>query len=91
MVKTEPYLAWNTTTVQPQASSCISMFPMRLTVLSMGPAKAGWATLIWAPNTIFLQEIDNGPMVGIFPIVVTHRGNPNKGLGNGCTQLFLPV
>lgn len=39
----------------------------------------------------FLQETDNSPMVGIFPIIVTHTGDANKGLGNGGTQVFLPL
>lgn len=39
----------------------------------------------------FIQEGDNRPMVGIFPLVETHTGDNNKGLGNGFTQVFLPV
>ena len=39
----------------------------------------------------FMQETESGPMVGIFPIVVTHTGDADKGLGNGGTQAFLPV
>ena len=38
-----------------------------------------------------LQETDSSPMVGIFPIIVTHTGDADKGLGNGATQVFLPV
>ena len=30
-------------------------------------------------------------MAAIFPIVVTRSGDADKGLGNGGTQLFLPV
>lgn len=39
----------------------------------------------------FLQETESRPMVGIFPIVVTHTGDADKGLGNGATQVFLPL
>ena len=39
----------------------------------------------------FMQESDNRPMVGIFPLVETPTGDVNKGLGNGSTQIFLPV
>src|SRR5512140_1962041 len=39
----------------------------------------------------FVQETENQPMVGVFPIVVTHTGNADKGLGNGATQVFLPL
>ena len=39
----------------------------------------------------FVQETDNRPMVGIFPLVEIPSGNANKELGNGATQVFLPV
>ncbi|BBP01100.1 transporter [Sulfuriferula nivalis] len=39
----------------------------------------------------FMQETDNRPMVGIFPLVEIHTGDANKGLGNGATQVFLPI
>jgi hypothetical protein len=39
----------------------------------------------------FMQESDNRPMVGVFPLVETHTGDANKGLGNGATQIFLPI
>ncbi len=39
----------------------------------------------------FVQETEDLPMVGVFPIVVTHTGNADKGLGNGATQVFLPL
>lgn len=39
----------------------------------------------------FVQETDSRPMVGTFPIIVTHTGDADKGLGNGATQVFLPV
>jgi hypothetical protein len=38
-----------------------------------------------------VQETEDHPMVGVFPIVVTHTGNADKGLGNGATHVFLPV
>ncbi len=39
----------------------------------------------------FVQETDNRPMVGIFPLVEIPSGNANRGLGNGANQVFLPV
>ncbi|HUW29304.1 MAG TPA: transporter [Sulfuriferula sp.] len=39
----------------------------------------------------FMQETDSRPMVGIFPLVETHTGDASKGLGNGATQVYLPV
>lgn len=38
-----------------------------------------------------VQETDNQPMVGIFPLVETDTGDADNGLGNGATQVFLPV
>lgn len=39
----------------------------------------------------FMQETENQPMVGIFPTVVSHTGDADKGLGSGATQVFLPI
>jgi len=39
----------------------------------------------------FIQETGSRPMVGIFPLIETHTGDANKGLGNGATQVFLPL
>jgi Putative MetA-pathway of phenol degradation len=39
----------------------------------------------------FIHETGSLPMVGIFPIVVTHSGDADKGLGNGRTEVYLPV
>lgn len=39
----------------------------------------------------FIQETESQPMAGIFPLVVTQTGNAAKGLGNGATQVFLPL
>jgi hypothetical protein len=39
----------------------------------------------------FVQESENRPMIGVFPLFLTSNGDANKGLGNGGTQVFLPV
>ena len=39
----------------------------------------------------FIQETESQPMVGIYPILVSASGNASKNLGNGGTQLYLPV
>jgi hypothetical protein len=39
----------------------------------------------------FLQETDTRPMAGIFPILLSPSGNADKGLGNGGSQLYLPI
>ena len=37
------------------------------------------------------EETETMPMVGIFPLVEIPTGNSDKGLGNGHTQVFIPV
>jgi hypothetical protein len=39
----------------------------------------------------FIHETDSRPMVGTFPIVITPTGNSSKGLGNGGSQIYLPI
>ena len=45
----------------------------------------------WAPRLRFIQETDLCPQVGTFPHVEFPTGDEDKGLGNGKTQVFLPV
>lgn len=51
----------------------------------------GWGDVEVGVKYRILQETDSRPMVGVFPIVVTSTGDADKGLGNGATQVFLPV
>ena len=40
----------------------------------------------------FVQEANNRPMIGTFPLVHLPTGNSDRGLGNGTTQqVFLPL
>jgi Putative MetA-pathway of phenol degradation len=39
----------------------------------------------------FLQETDSHPMMAFYPVVVVPSGNTDKGLGDGATQIFLPI
>lgn len=39
----------------------------------------------------FIQETGACPMVGTFPIIHLPTGNSDNGLGNGATQVFLPL
>jgi hypothetical protein len=39
----------------------------------------------------FIQETNNFPQVGIFPIVEIPTGDLTRGLGNGRAQVFLPL
>src|ERR1039458_190203 len=56
-----------------------------------GNGQRGLGDIELGPKYRFLQETDNRPMVGIFPLVEVPAGNVNKGLGNGSIQIFLPV
>lgn len=56
-----------------------------------GPRQRGWGDVELGAKYRFMQETEDRPMMGIFPIVVTHTGNANRDLGNGATQIFLPV
>jgi hypothetical protein len=39
----------------------------------------------------FNDETETMPMIGIFPLVEIPTGNSDKGLGNGSSQIFLPL
>jgi hypothetical protein len=51
----------------------------------------GLGDLVLGAKYRFLQDTDSHPMMAVYPTVVTPNGNANKGLGNGGTQIFLPV
>jgi len=51
----------------------------------------GMGDLVLGAKYRFLKETDSQPMMAVFPIVVTPNGDANKGLGNGATQIFLPL
>ncbi len=56
-----------------------------------GPTLYGLQDLELGVKYRFIQESNNLPMVGTFPIVHLPTGNSARGLGNGDTQLFLPI
>jgi len=39
----------------------------------------------------FVQESDDHPQIGVFPLAEVPTGSESRGLGTGHTQLFLPV
>lgn len=39
----------------------------------------------------FNEETETIPMIGIFPLVEIPTGNSDKGLGNGHSQIFIPI
>jgi Domain of Unknown Function (DUF1259) len=65
--------------------------PYAFSSLADGRGQSGLGDIELGAKYRFLQETDSRPMVGIFPIVLTHTGIADKGLGNGATQVFLPV
>lgn len=56
-----------------------------------GPHQSGLGDIELGVKFRFVQETETRPMVGIFPIVLTHTGDADKGLGNGTTQVYLPL
>ena len=56
-----------------------------------GPRERGIGDIELGAKYRFLQETDSSPMAGIFPLVIANTGDADKGLGNGKTQVFLPV
>jgi len=56
-----------------------------------GSWESGLGDIEFGVKYRFMEETDNRPMAGIFPIVVTSTGDEKKGLGNGSAQLFLPL
>jgi hypothetical protein len=56
-----------------------------------GPNAYGFGDLELGVKYRFVQEGENIPMIGIFPILELPTGNQNKALGNGDPQLFLPI
>lgn len=56
-----------------------------------GPRQRGLGDVELGAKYRFMQESEDRPMMGIFPIVITHTGDTDKGVGNGATQVFLPA
>jgi hypothetical protein len=56
-----------------------------------GPSHYGYADMELGAKFRFIQETDLCPQIGIFPLVELPTGNKNKELGNGETQVFLPL
>lgn len=55
------------------------------------PTQRGYGDTELGVKYRFVQESETRPMVGIFPILLLPSGNEAKGLGNGRSQLFLPI
>jgi hypothetical protein len=55
------------------------------------PRQQGLGDITLGVKYRFLQETDSHPMMAIYPSIVTANGDASKGLGNGGSQIFLPV
>ncbi len=55
------------------------------------PSQQGWSDLVLGAKYRFVHESEANPMVSVYPIVVAATGDAAKGLGNGGTQIFLPL
>jgi hypothetical protein len=51
----------------------------------------GLGDIVLGAKYRFFQETASLPMMAIYPVVVTTTGDPNKGLGNGGAQIFIPI
>ncbi len=67
-------------------------------ILPMAYAKPKGMAFQYGPGDIeigakyrFLGETDSRPQVGVFPHLELPAGNPDRGLGGGHVQVFLPV
>ena len=56
-----------------------------------GPHQRGYGDTELGVKYRFVQETETGPMVGTFPILLLPSGDESRGLGNGRSQLFLPL
>src|SRR5579871_969951 len=65
--------------------------PMAYSQLSGMPTQYGFGDTELGVKYRFVQETSARPQVGIFPLIEAPTGDSSRGLGNGQTQLFLPV
>jgi len=55
------------------------------------PSQHGVGDITLGAKYRFLQETDSLPMMAIYPSIVTANGDASKGIGNGGSQIFLPI
>jgi len=67
------------------------ILPLAFNSPNTGPSVYGLGDVELGFKYRFIKETSSIPQVGIFPIVDIPTGNQNKGLGNGGTQVFLPI
>lgn len=67
------------------------MAPYAFSSPSGGPTQHGYGDTELGLKYRCVQETDNVPMVGIFPMYEAPTDNAARGLGNGAAQFFLPI
>jgi hypothetical protein len=67
------------------------ILPLAFNSPNTGPSVYGLGDVELGFKYRFIKETSSIPQVGIFPMVDIPTGNQNKGLGNGGTQVFLPI
>jgi len=67
------------------------ILPLEFNSPKTGPSTYGLGDIELGFKYRFMEETSSLPQVGIFPMVDIPSGNENKGLGNGGTQVFLPL
>lgn len=55
------------------------------------PSQGGMGDTELGVKFRFLHETATLPQIGVFPLVELPTGNPDRGLGSGHTQVYLPV
>ncbi len=67
------------------------ILPFAFNTPNAGKTNYGFGDIELGFKYRFIKETSTIPQVGIFPMVDIPSGNQSKGLGNGSTQVFLPV
>jgi len=65
--------------------------PLTISESDAEPAHYGYGDTELGLKYRFIQESDWLPQVGTFPLVEVPTGDSGRGLGNGQTQIFVPV
>jgi len=65
--------------------------PLAYSIPSHGPSAYGYGDTELGVKFRFVQERKWIPMIGTFPLVEAPTGSQAAGLGNGTTQIFVPV
>ncbi len=84
-----PYVEFNFGPV-PDVQLHIQM-PLMLNAPAAGPRQYGYGDTELGVKYRILEEGDHQPMAAVYPAIELPTGDTNRGLGNGRTQVFLPL